>query len=821
MAEPPDDALYAPPTGDATGPASPAGARDAKSGGRARALDLLDAPGRGPTPAPLPAGSFWSRAAVTLGAAVLAALLGRIPMPGVDLGAFGLEGGSPGMNASVVALGLTPILSAYYVVELAALFVPRWRGLRHGGPAGRARIDRAVAIVAIVLALFQAYGIRNLFLRQGASSGAGLDVLLTLAAGTFLLWAIAGLVDRRGLGNGILWLSAAGWLQASAERALRDARGEGGGLADLATIRPGVGSALAVVAACAATVIVSRMSDAGPRAPGGSAADAPRSAARALAVPVPASGIQPINVAAGLVGLAFMFGLRVPPADGLIPSAAELLVTTGLVLGLGVLCAFLFQLPSRFDALIARSGATVATGERSPAAGLVWAALPATIGFVLVVQLALRAAPSIDVQALVLLTAWALDVAADLRARRSTPTLVPIWIEQRPGAAVLVREVLASRGIEVHLRGLAARTVLQFAAGYAPIEIHVPAADAARAARYLRAVLPDEGLAPAEEPAKFPKQTPAEEDERDEPVEVRIEKAEPSAEAATDGAEMAAAREEAPATKKKRKTRRSTKGAPVVLAVTAGWSRGAIVLALVAAAALALTMVQAAGSSRGAPATAEEREARRALLQVVLVMEDEDVLKDVSTRTPAELPAGVRFEQENAPLGPGRSAPRTYAHAVLGEGETLDALQARIGPWLRTIAIPAHTRLVLGPTEEWDEELGKQVPLGLRTYLVGDEPILTGADVEDAAAVQERGDDRPAGWTVTIALTPDSGERFRQATATYVKRRFAIVVEGRVLSAPVIQSEIRGGRLVITMGAGSLTEQRDTAEGLARVFSGR
>lgn len=68
-------------------------------------------------------------------------------------------------------------------------------------------------------------------------------------------------------------------------------------------------------------------------------------------------------------------------------------------------------------------------------------------------------------------------------------------------------------------------------------------------------------------------------------------------------------------------------------------------------------------------------------------------------------------------------------------------------------------------------------------------------------------------------LTPEGGERFRQATAANVKRRLAIVVRGRVESAPVIQQEIRGGHVLITMGAMPESEQKAKAHDLARTLS--
>src|SRR5262245_46989704 len=104
----------------------------------------------------------WRRLAVTLLLAPITVLaLEHVPLPGVDVTAFRLElaGGwlAPSPNLSVLALGIAPLLSAFLVVELAALLVPRWSRLRHGGFEGRAKLARATLLVALVLACAQAY----------------------------------------------------------------------------------------------------------------------------------------------------------------------------------------------------------------------------------------------------------------------------------------------------------------------------------------------------------------------------------------------------------------------------------------------------------------------------------------------------------------------------------------------------------------------------------------------------------------------------------------------------------------------------------------
>lgn len=71
----------------------------------------------------------------------------------------------------------------------------------------------------------------------------------------------------------------------------------------------------------------------------------------------------------------------------------------------------------------------------------------------------------------------------------------------------------------------------------------------------------------------------------------------------------------------------------------------------------------------------------------------------------------------------------------------------------------------------------------------------------------------PAGqptWVVTVDLDPAATEEFAELTAELVgtRRQLALVLDGRVLSAPTVQSPIQDGQLEI---AGDFTEEQATA----------
>jgi preprotein translocase subunit SecD len=75
--------------------------------------------------------------------------------------------------------------------------------------------------------------------------------------------------------------------------------------------------------------------------------------------------------------------------------------------------------------------------------------------------------------------------------------------------------------------------------------------------------------------------------------------------------------------------------------------------------------------------------------------------------------------------------------------------------------------------------------------------VLTAGDVASADAVYSQTNLQP-GWLVKIVLTPDATERFGEASAAMVGQQLAFVVDGFVVSAPMIEVPITEGKLVLT-----------------------
>lgn len=95
--------------------------------------------------------------------------------------------------------------------------------------------------------------------------------------------------------------------------------------------------------------------------------------------------------------------------------------------------------------------------------------------------------------------------------------------------------------------------------------------------------------------------------------------------------------------------------------------------------------------------------------------------------------------------------------------------------------------------------------------------VVDGHDVKEASVSLDR-ELRSA--QVLITLRSEGAERSRAFTAANVKRRLAIVVEGKVENAPVILAEIGGGSVSINVGAGAPERQLADAKRLAARLTG-
>jgi preprotein translocase subunit SecD len=121
------------------------------------------------------------------------------------------------------------------------------------------------------------------------------------------------------------------------------------------------------------------------------------------------------------------------------------------------------------------------------------------------------------------------------------------------------------------------------------------------------------------------------------------------------------------------------------------------------------------------------------------------------------------------------------------------------------------------PAHEWEACLAAAGTDHIAVRGIGDEIYLLGpviVDGDDVAEATARQEDPPrASWSVYVTLSPEASDAFSSATASAVGSRIAMVVGGRVVSAPTVEAPIRSGNVVVT-GELSEAEARALAERL-------
>lgn len=100
----------------------------------------------------------------------------------------------------------------------------------------------------------------------------------------------------------------------------------------------------------------------------------------------------------------------------------------------------------------------------------------------------------------------------------------------------------------------------------------------------------------------------------------------------------------------------------------------------------------------------------------------------------------------------------------------------------------------------------------LEPYLVDAGSSLTGDELQEAIVRIDQQQNRPY---VGLEFKPNGAKIFEQITGANIGKRLAIVLDGNVYSAPVVQGRIAGGSAQITLGAGdynaTMSEARDLA----------
>jgi preprotein translocase subunit SecD len=236
-------------------------------------------------------------------------------------------------------------------------------------------------------------------------------------------------------------------------------------------------------------------------------------------------------------------------------------------------------------------------------------------------------------------------------------------------------------------------------------------------------------------------------------------------------------------------------------------------------------IVEVPGEDEKSFSTIREIISQTARLEFKLLDDDTDFFGALAKKvTPESLPEGLSFYQETVSVGKDaegdtRSRTNTYAFLKKGDKETSTQTLQRFRDWVATLDIPADREIGFELERRTvDEVTLKQEEAGFRSYYLKSRAEVTGDQIRDAAAQPEQGQGTLGGWHVALTFTDAGGKAFGRITGANIKRRFAIILDGRTESAPVIQSQISGGHAQITLGSGDPEAQLRDAKKLELVL---
>lgn len=167
---------------------------------------------------------------LTLGLLLIYRLGSNVVLPGIDTESLtGLQsqadGGLIGIldaftggafsNASILALGIMPYISASIVIQLLGMAVPSIQKMQKEGESGRRKLNQITRILTIAITMAQAPGYIANIMAQGVAVNIAPQLfwtqsIIVLTAGTvFAMWLGERITDK-GVGNGISLLIMVG-----------------------------------------------------------------------------------------------------------------------------------------------------------------------------------------------------------------------------------------------------------------------------------------------------------------------------------------------------------------------------------------------------------------------------------------------------------------------------------------------------------------------------------------------------------------------------------------------------------------------------------
>lgn len=210
---------------------------------------------------------------------------------------------------------------------------------------------------------------------------------------------------------------------------------------------------------------------------------------------------------------------------------------------------------------------------------------------------------------------------------------------------------------------------------------------------------------------------------------------------------------------------------------------------------------------------------KTARLEFKMVDDEGDFFGKISD---SELPEGIEIWTEEAPAGPPNKKVKShYARIKVKDGENPNDALKRLKEWTGSAAIkdrlPDDHQIGYEKVETPTED-GEGVMLSWRTLYLYSRAEVTGEYITDAQVPPPNTQNGAPEFSVSLSFSPAGADRFEEITGANVNRRFAIILDDVVNSAPVIRTKIGGGHASISMGSRDPEQQLQDAKKLEMVL---
>lgn len=154
-------------------------------------------------------------------------VMAHIPLPGVDivrlqqifdssqfLSLLNIFSGGTLSNFSIVAVGISPYITASIVMQLAGMVIPQLKEMQKDGESGREKVNQYTRLLSVPLGVVQGISVLALLRTQELLTTADpvmiTVLILSLVTGALIVMWLGELISLYGIGNGISMILFAG-----------------------------------------------------------------------------------------------------------------------------------------------------------------------------------------------------------------------------------------------------------------------------------------------------------------------------------------------------------------------------------------------------------------------------------------------------------------------------------------------------------------------------------------------------------------------------------------------------------------------------------